>query len=264
MIPIDISISFSDLPGLGSVARRILARQSVPYRLEGTIGVDAGRLGQPVFGPMTLLRGETTAARPPLDSRRSLGTARGSRRPSVRQRPGRRDTSAAARDGSSCTTPTRRCVADSGPRPRADRGWRARDRGTSDRRSPGVNQAARDASPAPPARNASTTSGPTSPQHAPRHGPIAATRSEGRDPNASCIARTAAPAAPAAVPRQPACAAPTARVTGSCSRIGAQSATRTPIATPGSSETMMSACGRIAGNGARRGAPPSRRCRAPA
>ena len=33
----------------------------VPYRLEGTIGVDAGRLGQPVFGPMTLIRGETSA-----------------------------------------------------------------------------------------------------------------------------------------------------------------------------------------------------------
>ena len=58
VIPIDISISFSDLPGLSGVARRILARQPLPYRLEGTIGVDAGRLGQPLFGPMTLLRGE--------------------------------------------------------------------------------------------------------------------------------------------------------------------------------------------------------------
>jgi hypothetical protein len=28
------------------------------YRLDGTIGVDAGRLGQPVFGPMTLIRGD--------------------------------------------------------------------------------------------------------------------------------------------------------------------------------------------------------------
>ena len=59
VIPIDISISFADLPGLSGVARRILARQSGPYRLEGTVGVDAGRLGQPVFGPMTLLRGDT-------------------------------------------------------------------------------------------------------------------------------------------------------------------------------------------------------------
>ena len=59
VIPIDISINFSDLPGLSGVGRRILARQAVPYRLEGTVGVDAGRLGQPVFGPMTLIRGET-------------------------------------------------------------------------------------------------------------------------------------------------------------------------------------------------------------
>jgi hypothetical protein len=61
IIPIDISIRFSDLPGLSGVGSRILNRQSVPYRLDGTIGVDAGRLGQPVFGPMTLLRGETAS-----------------------------------------------------------------------------------------------------------------------------------------------------------------------------------------------------------
>jgi Late embryogenesis abundant protein len=59
IIPIDISIRFSDLPGLSGVARRLLARQAVGYRLDGTIGVEAGRFGQPVFGPMTLLRGET-------------------------------------------------------------------------------------------------------------------------------------------------------------------------------------------------------------
>jgi Late embryogenesis abundant protein len=57
-VPIDISVNFSDLPGLGGVARRVFARQPVTYRLDGTVGVDAGRLGQPVFGPMTLLRGE--------------------------------------------------------------------------------------------------------------------------------------------------------------------------------------------------------------
>ena len=60
VIPIDISVSFANLPGLAGVARRIVSRQPVTYRLEGTVGVDAGRLGQPVFGPMTLLRGETT------------------------------------------------------------------------------------------------------------------------------------------------------------------------------------------------------------
>jgi hypothetical protein len=57
-VPIDISISFSDLPGLANVVRRAVARQPLAYHLEGTIGVDAGQLGQPTFGPMTLLRGE--------------------------------------------------------------------------------------------------------------------------------------------------------------------------------------------------------------
>ena len=60
VVPIDISVGFQDLPGLGNVARRVIARQPVEYRLEGTIGVDAGRLGQPVFGPMTLLSGSAT------------------------------------------------------------------------------------------------------------------------------------------------------------------------------------------------------------
>jgi LEA14-like dessication related protein len=59
VIPIDISVRFSDLPGLSRVSGRLLSRQPVGYRLDGTIGVEAGRLGQPVFGPMTLLQGET-------------------------------------------------------------------------------------------------------------------------------------------------------------------------------------------------------------
>ncbi|HVJ27134.1 MAG TPA: LEA type 2 family protein [Vicinamibacterales bacterium] len=58
VVPIDLSISFSDLPGLANVLRRAATRQPLAYHLEGTIGVDAGQLGQPVFGPMTLLRGE--------------------------------------------------------------------------------------------------------------------------------------------------------------------------------------------------------------
>lgn len=62
-IPIDLSISFSDLPGLADVIRRALGRQPLPYRFEGTIGVDAGRLGTPVFGPMTLLTGEVQPVR---------------------------------------------------------------------------------------------------------------------------------------------------------------------------------------------------------
>jgi hypothetical protein len=58
VVPIDLSISFSDLPALANVARRAANRQPLAYHLEGTIGVNAGQLGQPVFGPMTLMRGE--------------------------------------------------------------------------------------------------------------------------------------------------------------------------------------------------------------
>jgi late embryogenesis abundant protein len=58
VLPIDLSISFSDLPALADTLRRAARNQTVPYSLDGTIGVDAGRLGQPVFGPMTLVRGD--------------------------------------------------------------------------------------------------------------------------------------------------------------------------------------------------------------
>ena len=57
-VPIDLSISFSNLPGLADAIRRATGGQPLAYRFDGTIGVDAGRLGQPVFGPMTLLTGE--------------------------------------------------------------------------------------------------------------------------------------------------------------------------------------------------------------
>lgn len=58
VIPIDLSISFSDLPGLANVIRRAAGRQPIAYRFDGTIGVDAGRWGRPTFGPMTLLAGD--------------------------------------------------------------------------------------------------------------------------------------------------------------------------------------------------------------
>lgn len=58
VIPIDLSLSFSDLPGLGDALRRAVSNQPIAYRLDGTVGVDAGRLGTPTFGPMTLLTGE--------------------------------------------------------------------------------------------------------------------------------------------------------------------------------------------------------------
>ena len=56
--PIDLSISFADLPGLADVIRRAIGREPIAYRVDGTIGVDAGQWGQPEFGPLTWLRGE--------------------------------------------------------------------------------------------------------------------------------------------------------------------------------------------------------------
>jgi hypothetical protein len=58
VVPLELSISFSDLAGLADVVRRAARREPVEYRLDGTIGVDAGTLGRPVFGPMTLVRGD--------------------------------------------------------------------------------------------------------------------------------------------------------------------------------------------------------------
>ena len=97
----------------------------------------------------------------------------------------------------------------------------------------------------PASSNARTTSCPTSPQHAPRQGPMAATRSAGADPNSRVMDSTATAAARSTVPRHPACAAATTPSLRSAIRMGAQSATRTPIADCGSSETMTSASGRV-------------------
>ena len=63
VVPIDLSISFADIPGLADVIRRAARQEPVGFRLAGTIGVDAGRLGQPVFGPMTLMTGEIGGGR---------------------------------------------------------------------------------------------------------------------------------------------------------------------------------------------------------
>ncbi len=63
VIPLDISLRWSDLPGLADIATRLITRSAVGYRLDGTVRVDAGVLGQPSFGPSTLLRGELTVSR---------------------------------------------------------------------------------------------------------------------------------------------------------------------------------------------------------
>jgi hypothetical protein len=63
VIPMDINISFSDLPGLADVAARLITRSSVNYRLDGTVTVNAGALGSPRFGPSTLLDGTLSIRR---------------------------------------------------------------------------------------------------------------------------------------------------------------------------------------------------------
>ena len=63
IIPLDVSISFSDLPNLADAVQRILARNLVAYRLDGTVTLDAGAFGQPTFGPTTWLEGQTRVVR---------------------------------------------------------------------------------------------------------------------------------------------------------------------------------------------------------
>jgi hypothetical protein len=60
VIPIDLAIDFTELPGLAQVIRRAASGQPIGYRLDGTVGIDAGRLGTPTFGPMTIVRGRIT------------------------------------------------------------------------------------------------------------------------------------------------------------------------------------------------------------
>ena len=62
-IPLDITLSFSDLPNLVDVVSRATTGQQLRYDLSGRVGVDAGVLGQPTFGPLTLLSGEVAVRR---------------------------------------------------------------------------------------------------------------------------------------------------------------------------------------------------------
>jgi hypothetical protein len=61
--PIDVSVSLQRLPDLADVLARVATGSSVDYALDGTVGVDAGPLGTPTFGPLNLLRGEVQVRR---------------------------------------------------------------------------------------------------------------------------------------------------------------------------------------------------------
>jgi hypothetical protein len=62
-VPIDLAIGFDDVPRLAQVVGRAFSGSSLDYRLDGRIGVDAGALGRPTFGPMTILEGDVRVRR---------------------------------------------------------------------------------------------------------------------------------------------------------------------------------------------------------
>ena len=68
IIPIDVSIGFSDMVNLGDVVQRAVAGRPILYRFDGTVAVQAGRFGTPVFGPMTILKGTVERSQLPAKS----------------------------------------------------------------------------------------------------------------------------------------------------------------------------------------------------
>jgi hypothetical protein len=63
IIPLDVTISFADVPGLVDVAQQIMTQNRVAYRLDGTVTLDAAPFGQPTFGPSTWIQGESRVIR---------------------------------------------------------------------------------------------------------------------------------------------------------------------------------------------------------
>ncbi len=63
VLPIDLSVSFADIPGIVTTVQAALARNTVAYRLDGSFAVDAGPFGQPSFGPQTLFGGSMQVIR---------------------------------------------------------------------------------------------------------------------------------------------------------------------------------------------------------
>ena len=54
IVPLHLSVSFADVPALSRTIGRLAVGGSAAYQLDGTVGIDAGRLGTPIFGPMRL------------------------------------------------------------------------------------------------------------------------------------------------------------------------------------------------------------------
>ena len=58
VVPLDLSISFADVPALSRTIGHLATGGTAAYQLDGTVGIDAGRFGTPTFGPMTLTTGQ--------------------------------------------------------------------------------------------------------------------------------------------------------------------------------------------------------------
>jgi hypothetical protein len=63
VIPIELTVSFADIPNLATQLLAAITGQSLNYSVEGTLGVDAGPLGTPTFGPRTWLSGDVQVVR---------------------------------------------------------------------------------------------------------------------------------------------------------------------------------------------------------
>ena len=63
VVPLDLTVSFADVPSLATSLRRLATGGAIDYQLDGTVGVEAGRLGTPTFGPMRLTDGELRVIR---------------------------------------------------------------------------------------------------------------------------------------------------------------------------------------------------------
>jgi hypothetical protein len=58
VVPLDLAVSFLEVPGLAGVLRQAVGGGPVVYDLDDTVGIEAGRFGTPTFGPLRLISGE--------------------------------------------------------------------------------------------------------------------------------------------------------------------------------------------------------------
>jgi hypothetical protein len=63
VIPLDVIVGFADVPRVASSLLGAVGRNQAQYRLEGRARVNAGFLGQPVFGPLTIVEGTVPVLR---------------------------------------------------------------------------------------------------------------------------------------------------------------------------------------------------------